>query len=705
MGRATPDQNSQFTVIGASSVDGTTPIELYVNPTNHAAYVELVAGTITGADGAILDGVDSDIKATILDYTNSNPLAVRLTNTDGDYVAAGAGTQYTEGDTDATIIGTAVMWEDAANTLVAVSAGKPLPVEVTDASVAVTGTFWQATQPVSIAGTVTVDGSGVTQPVSGTFWQATQPVSIAAAVAVTGTFWQATQPVSIAGTVTVDGSGVTQPVSGTVTANLSATDNAVLDAIALAVATEGDALGDGVLIQGDDGTDRTNVLVDTDGHLQVDVLAAPSTVVTATNLDIRDLTSTDVVTVTGGAGQTADVKITLDSEAVAVTGTFWQATQPVSGTVTANAGTNLNTSTLALEAGGNLAAAATSLGLLDNAVDGNYLNVNLNIAGTDVTGGAGAVGATTQRVTLASDDPAVTSLQLIDNAVSGAGFNITQVNGETIDVGAGTEAAAIRVTLPTDGTGYVKLGTGTNSIGKLGTANSGVDIGDVDVTSIVPGVGATNLGKAIDTALGATDTGVLALGVRDDTLNIRSGTENDVEPLHTDALGALWTDPQGNVAHDAADAGNPVKVGARAITALSGATMVAAADRSDLLADEDGVLLTKNWTTNNDILMERVSNTDGASTASTVFGATASTYNMITTIVVHNAHATTNGYVDIRDGTAGTVLMTIPAPANGGAVLNLTVPLRTSANTALAFDVSAAITTIYISFIGYKSKA
>lgn len=36
---------------------------------------------------------------------------------------------------------------------------------------------------------------------------------------------------AISGTVTVDGSGVTQPVSGTVTANLSATDNAVLDVI------------------------------------------------------------------------------------------------------------------------------------------------------------------------------------------------------------------------------------------------------------------------------------------------------------------------------------------------------------------------------------------------------------------------------------------------------------------------------------------
>lgn len=57
-------------------------------------------------------------------------------------------------------------------------------------SVAVTGTFWQTTQPVS--GTFWQ----ATQPVSGTFWQTTQPVS--------GTFFQASQPVTI-----VDGGSVT----------------------------------------------------------------------------------------------------------------------------------------------------------------------------------------------------------------------------------------------------------------------------------------------------------------------------------------------------------------------------------------------------------------------------------------------------------------------------------------------------------------
>jgi hypothetical protein len=42
-----------------------------------------------------------------------------------------AGTEYTEGDTDASITGTAILWEDAGNTLTPVSASKPLPVEAT----------------------------------------------------------------------------------------------------------------------------------------------------------------------------------------------------------------------------------------------------------------------------------------------------------------------------------------------------------------------------------------------------------------------------------------------------------------------------------------------------------------------------------------------------------------------------------------------
>lgn len=49
-----------------------------------------------GGGGPIEDGVSAAIKATVLDYTNSNPLAVRLTDTNGDYVSSGGGTEYTE---------------------------------------------------------------------------------------------------------------------------------------------------------------------------------------------------------------------------------------------------------------------------------------------------------------------------------------------------------------------------------------------------------------------------------------------------------------------------------------------------------------------------------------------------------------------------------------------------------------------------------
>lgn len=58
--------------------------------------------------------------------------------------------------------------------------------------------------------------------------------------------------------------------------------------------------------------------------------------------------------------------------------------------------------------------------------------------------------------------------------------------------GSGNATGALRVELPTNGTGVVGLNAGTNAIGKL-AANSGVDIGDVDVTSIAAGT--NNIGQ------------------------------------------------------------------------------------------------------------------------------------------------------------------------------------------------------------------
>lgn len=82
------------------------------------------------------------------------------------------------------------------------------------------------------------------------------------------------------------------------------------------------------------------------------------------------------------------------------------------------------------------------------------------------------------------------------------------------------------------------LPAGTNAIGKL-AANSGVDIGDVDVASVVPGTGATNLGKAEDAAHTSGDVGVMMLGVRNETLDELTVTHLDYTPIATTREGVV----------------------------------------------------------------------------------------------------------------------------------------------------------------------
>lgn len=248
------------------------------------------------------------------------------------------------------------------------------------------------------------------------------------------------------------------------------------------------------------------------------------------------------------------------------------------------------------------------------------------------------------------------------------GVAITAGAGTTIltdDTGAGGHAQVVKLAISTDASATLIPADAANGM-------------DVDVTRLPALVaGTAYVGK-----VRLTD------GTNDQTVASNGGAA-----------------VSGCTAHDTADAGNPIKLGAKAEASLAGITLVADLDRTDLFADLDGVMVTKPYTVNGDILVERISNTNGTSTASTVFGATASARNCITTIAVYN-DSTTNGFVDFRDGTAGTILFTLPLPAKGGAVTNFPLPLRqTTANTAFAYDVSAALTTVYISLIGFKSKA
>lgn len=196
--------------------------------------------------------------------------------------------------------------------------------------------------------------------------------------------------------------------------------------------------------------------------------------------------------------------------------------------------------------------ASTPLPITGSAIDADHNALDVNCL-SGCTGGAGGGG------TSATDDAAFTPGT---DAVTPAGFLFDDVAPDSVnegDIGVGRmsanrnqystirDAAGNERGLNIDANGELgvsairsALPSGTNAIGKL-SANSGVDIGDVDVTSVVPGTTATSLGKAEDAAHASGDTGVMSLCVRRDTAATSATTDGDYSPCATDANGKLWT--------------------------------------------------------------------------------------------------------------------------------------------------------------------
>ena len=161
-------------------------------------------------------------------------------------------------------------------------------------------------------------------------------------------------------------------ITGTVTANLSATDNAVLDAIELDTTAIAGAVS---------GTE-----------MQVDVITMPS--VAVTNAGLTELAAAINVS------SQMDVNLAASGITLPVSGTFYQATQPVSA------------ATLPLPIG-----ASTS------ALQGAGLPAALGAGGGVKIDGSG----TSLPVTEASASAIKTSVELIDNAISGTEMQVDVV--------------------------------------------------------------------------------------------------------------------------------------------------------------------------------------------------------------------------------------------------------------------------------------
>lgn len=177
------------------------------------------------------------------------------------------------------------------------------------------------------------------------------------------------------------------------------------------------------------------------------------------------------------------------------------------------------------------------------------ISIGADGSATDLAFGQAAAAASLP-VVLASDQPAIdvnATVEIAEVTVTDSALPTGAATSAKQDTG-NTSLASIDGKLTACNTGAVTISAalpaGTNAIGKL-AANSGIDIGDVDVTSVVPGTGATSLGKAEDAAHSDGDTGVMALAVRKNTAASTSGSDGDYQPLITNTTGHLWVDASG----------------------------------------------------------------------------------------------------------------------------------------------------------------
>lgn len=293
---------------------------------------------------------------------------VAVTQSTSPWIVAGGGTAGTPG--------TAVL------AVQGVASGTALPVS---------GTFWQATQPVSLATNTPTLQSGSTTTVTqatatnlnatvvGTGTFVTQTTLAAETTKVIGTVNQGTSPWVVSGTVTANaGTNLNTSALATSANQTNATQKTqIVDGSGNVIASTANALNvaitsgggsggtsssfastfpaTGTAIGVKNGTSMVNLAADGSSNLLVSLntaIPAGSNAIgsiTNTSFTATQATGTNLHTVTDSGSVTA---ATLSAETTKVIGTVNQGTSPwvVSGTVTANAGTNLNTSALALDA-------------------------------------------------------------------------------------------------------------------------------------------------------------------------------------------------------------------------------------------------------------------------------------------------------------------------------------------------------------------
>jgi hypothetical protein len=184
------------------------------------------------------------------------------------------------------------------------------------------------------------------------------------------------------------------------------------------------------------------------------------------------------------------------------------------------------------------------------------------------------------------------------------------------------------------------------------------------------------LSKAEDAAHTSGDYGIMAMGVRKDETGAIAADSLRYAPFQVDAIGNLRTSSyvMGNVAHDDADSGNPVKVGGRAYTANP--TAVADGDRVSAAFDKIGRQVFTPVQVRGLRQTAYVALTTGSAfgTETALLAGVASTYHDLIYIMGAN-DSSVAAKVVIRASTGGNPQLVLEIPANGTAGVSLPIPL------------------------------
>lgn len=478
--------------------------------------VTVSGGISGGGNGYINDGVDTSIKATVTDLANSNPLAVSIVDGSGTQITSfGGGTQYADGAVRGTATGTLAMGDDGTNIQsVKVDSNGVLAIQDNSGSITVdavslplpTGASTAAKQPaLGTAGTAStdvltvqgidsmtalkVDGSAVTQPVSGivTAQQSTATNLKAQAENYQGgTAVGAGNPLQVtlantgsnATAVKVDGSAVTQPVSGTVSITANSSVN-VAQVNGVTTATGSGIMGTGVqrvAIASDNDAVTVKQATGTNLHVVTDS-GTITTVSTVTNLSQMSGTAISMNTGVRDAGTQRVTIATNDAVPVTFTGSTDVATQTT------------------------LASLLTSSQLIDDTV----FTDDTSTHSTGSTKGLGvmAVAAPTDTAVNAND------IGMIAMTVNREQYtSLRDISGTAAVSGSGTSTGALRVELPTNGTGVIATVTTVSTVSALGVGNTGPQ-------------------KAEDVASAGGDMGIAVMMPRLDTPVANAGVSND----------------------------------------------------------------------------------------------------------------------------------------------------------------------------------